>query len=691
MTRASLLLLASLAAASALGAPARRPITVEDLLATRRPGDVQVSPDGKWVAFTVAYKSLAENRDVKDIWLAPLPQGPARPFTRDGRSEHPRWSPDGSKLLVVSRRGDLDEPPQLWLWNIAKGGDPRRLTSLWGGADGGVWSPDGRWIAFTSEVYPPCTGGGTGAAIDACNRKKVDERAASKVRARIVDHLFARHWMEWREAKRTHLFVLPLSPENAEPRDLTPVDADWPTWRIGGAEDYAFTPDGAQVIVSAKPAEREAWSTNSDLWAIPTAGGAPKNLTAQNTGDDATPRVSPDGKWIAYRSQALDGYEADQWKLKLLDRQSGKVTVIGDFDDDADSFAWRPDSKGLVVTVPHHGREYLQTASITGEKGRFAAAPASGDFDLAPDGSAIAVMSGLTRPPEIYRLPPGGEPVRLTDLNTEQYRSVDLGPAPAEQWVDSGDGMKIHAWVVTPPGLAQGKKAPLITLIHGGPQGAWEDQWGLRWSAAMFASRGYVVLMPNPRGSTGFGHAFKLAISKAWDKAYGDVMRSVDAAEKLPMVQPGQTCAAGASFGGYLVNWIAGQTDRFRCLVSHDGLFDLVSMYGSTEELWFPEFEFGTYWEQPERYRRLSPSSYVQNFKTPTLVVEGELDFRVAGDQALGMFTALQRRGVESRLLWFPDEGHWVLKPRNSQLWYQTVLDWIDAHAKGKAKNSAAR
>jgi len=448
------------------------------------------------------------------------------------------------------------------------------LLAMLCAADAGVWSPDGRWIAYTSEVYPGCAG--EAAAVDACDKKHFEERKASKVEARIVDHLFARHRTEWKDGKRTHVFVQPA--QGGPARDLTPGDSDWPTFRLGGGDDIGFTPDGAQVLVSAKPAQREAWSTNGDLWAIPVQGGAPRNLTAGNPGDDASPKPSPDGRWLAWLAQARNGYESDQWKLMLMDRRSGMVSVIGDFGDDV---------------------------SLEGKVARYADSPASSDFALAPDGS-------------------------------------------------------------------------------GGPQGAWEDEWGMRWNEAAFAARGYVVLAVNPRGSTGYGRAFEEQISGDWGGlAYDDLMRAVDAAEKLPGVLPGRTCAAGASFGGYMIDWIAGHTDRFRCLVSHDGVYDLAAEYGSTEELWFPEWEMrGTPWDNPEAYRKWSPSTYAKSFKTPTLVVQGELDFRVPVEQGLGMFTALQRQGVESRLLYFPDEGHWVLKPRSSQLWYRTVLEWIDAHAK---------
>lgn len=687
----------SLSLALSTAATAARTLTPEELLQVRRPDDVQVSPDGRWVSFTLRQKSLDENRDLKDVWVAPLAGGAPRQVTRDGKSEHARWSPDGRALLVTSARsGD----PQLWLFDVAAlgsaaapgalvGGDPRQLTNLHGGAEGGVWAPDGRAVAFASDVLPACNGD------DLCNRKRAEERDASKVRARLESRLFVRHWTQWRDGRRSHLFLLPLpagaataaAPLPGPPRDLTPGDADWPTWRLGGGEEYAFSPDGSELYVSHKALAGEAWSTNSDLFSVPAAGGAPRNLTADNPGDDRTPLLSPDGRWVAFVSQRRDGFEADLWRLKLLERKTGKVTVVGDLGDSIEAFAWRRDGKGLVVTAVSKGRVYLHALSLDGKAPRLHPHPASSDFALAPDGTVVAVWSGMNRPPEVFRYDPSRpaeKPQRLTAFNQEQLAGLDLGPPPEELWVEGKDGAKVHAWLQKPPGLAEGKKVPLVVLVHGGPQGAWEDLWGMRWNPAAWAARGYAVLLPNPRGSFGYGHPFVEQISKDWGGlAYDDVLRAVDAAEKLPFVQPGKACVAGASFGGYMVDWIAGHTDRFKCLVSHAGVFDLRSMYGATEELWFPEFDIGgPYWENPEAYAKWSPSSYVSAFKTPTLVVHGELDFRVPCEQGLQMFTALQRKGVESKLLWFPDEGHWVNKPRNSLLWHKTVLDWVDAHLK---------
>ena len=648
---------------------AARPFTPEELLKTRRPEDVQVSPDGRWAAVTVRQKNLETNHDDRDVWLLSLQNGGARQFTRNAHSEHARWSPDGKRLLIV-RDG------QLWLYPL-DGGDGEQLTSLPTGADAGIFSPDGRFIAFTSDVYPEC------GADDACNKKKADEREKSGVKARIVDHLFARHWTEWKEGKRTHVLVMPASGGPA--RDVTPLDSDWPSFRLGGGDDFKFT-SANELIISSKPAQKEAWSTNGDLWHIGRDAAAPKDLTEDNPGDDAQPRPSPDGHWLAWTSQARDGYEADEWRIKFKDLRSGKVTVASLEPDEVSGIAWRRDGKGLVASVVSKGRFYLEYVAPDGTHRRFSPSPSGDDFDLAPDGTAVLVNAGITHPPEVYTQRPGGKMERLSHFNDEQYAQLDLGSLD-EMWLDSGDGAKVHSWIVRPAG-AQGRKLPLLVLIHGGPQGSWEDAWTMRWNAAVFAARGYVVVMTDFHGSTGYGEKFKEEISGDWGGLpFDDVMRATDAAEKLPDVETGRTCAAGASFGGYMIDWIAGHTDRFRCLVSHDGVYDLAASYGSTEELWFPEWEFrGPPWANRALYQKWSPSSYAQNFKTPTLVVQGELDFRVPAEQGMGMFTALQRQGVESRLLWFPDEGHWVLKPRNSKLWYHTVLDWISEHSKPSTK-----
>jgi dipeptidyl aminopeptidase/acylaminoacyl peptidase len=654
---------------------AARPFTPEELLRTRRPEDVQVSPDGRWASVTVRQKNLDENRDAKDVWLISLATGEGKQFTRNGRSEHARWAPDG-RALLISRES------QLWLYPL-DGGDPRQITTLSTGADNGVFSADGRLIAFTSDVYPDCRGGGAGSAgdgrslqggalEDACDKRHTEEHEKGP-KARIINHLFARHWTEWKDGKRTHIFIQAV--DGGAAKDVTPYDSDWPSWSLGGGDDFQFTPEN-DLVVHSKPAEREAWSTNGDLWLV-GENGIKKNLTEINEGDDAQPRLSPDGKYLAWTSQARDGYESDQWRLKIRDRRTGAEHLITLGSDDVGTIVWRRDSNGLVVSSTQKAHMVLESVKLDGTH-EIIVKDASDDFALTPDGTPVFVNAGITHPPEVFK---GATPTRLSHFNDDQYKGLDLGTIQ-DLWLDG-----VHSWIVRPAG---NQRHPLLVLIHGGPEGSWEDGWSMRWNLAAFAARGYVVVATDFHGSTGYGQKFKESIVGDWGgQPFQDIMKATDAAERLPFVEPGHTCAAGASYGGYMIDWIAGHTDRFRCLVSHDGVFDLVSMYGSTEELWFPEWEFhGPPWQNPELYHRLSPSTYVANFKTPTLVVQGELDFRVPVEQGLGMFTALQRRGVESRLLYFPDEGHWVLKPRNSQLWYHTVLDWIDAHARPRTASA---
>lgn len=657
------------------------PLTVSQLVQTARPSDPNVSPDGTRVAFTVEQNHLEDNTKHSDVYLRHLPDGTASAFTHDGHSGNGRWSPDGKLLLVTSQR-EGDGSPQLWLYEVDHPEKARRLTSLWGGADGPVFSHDAKWVVFQSQVYPDCSLPQNLPTEDRCNRERAGKMKASGVQARVVDHLFARHWSEWTDGKRKHVFSLSLEDPKAVPRDLTPGDEDWPTWRMGFPEDLAVTRDN-QVIVSHKRAATEAWSTNSDLYAVPIRGGVAKNLTADNPGDDASPLVSPDGTQVAYRSQAKDGSESDLWRLKVLDLATGRGRTVAELSDDVDTFRWMPDGAGWVVATAHQGQVRLQ--GIRAEGGREAWIPhgVGDDFDLTPKGDVVTVFSGFTRPPELFMFRRDGKLSPLTSLNEAAFAKVDLGPAPEELWVRSTDGTPVQSFLLRPPGLAPDARAPLMVLIHGGPQGHWGDSWGLRWNPALFAARGAVVLAVNPRGSTGYGVAFEAGVTHAWGgAAYQDILKSVDAAEALPFVERGRTCAAGGSYGGYIINWMEGHTQRFRCLVSHDGTYELNGMYNATEELWFMEHEFGIPWLNPAVMQKWSPSSYASAFHTPMLVVQGELDFRVPGEQGLGMFTALQRQGVESRLLWFPDEGHWVLKPKNSALWWNTVLDWVDSHRK---------
>jgi len=659
---------------------AKRPITFEDLVEIARISDPQVSPDGKWIAYVQGIVDLEANKTVRHIWLIPTEGGEPRQLTRgEGSDTRPRWCPHGKELAFMSTRGGKS---QIWIIPMS-GGEARQLTSISTEADGVVWAQKSDTLLFTSKVYPDC-------ADDDCNQKRLEERAKSKVKAQITDELLFRHWDEYRDGKYTHLFA--ISAHAGKPRDLTPGAVDSPTWFLGAPDGYAVSPDGAEVCyTSNRPGgSRTAWSTNNDLYLVPARQltGEAKNITKDNPGSDAAPQYSPDGRYIAYTSQARDGYESDLIRLRVYDRQTGKVKdLTPDFDQWVNAFAWAPDSDTIYFTAPERGRQPIFKTSVSRPKVEKVLEGVVEDLQVTSDGKALVVTrSSLTQPSQIYRAAvSGGTPTQLTHANDALMAELDLNPA--EDVTTKGAlGAEIHNLLVKPPGFDASKKYPGLMLVHGGPQGAWDDAWGYRWNAQLFAAHGYVVLMTNFHGSTGFGQKFVEQISGDWGGAcYEDVMAATDYLESLPYVDKTRIGAAGASFGGYMIDWIAGHTHRFKALVSHDGVYDNRSMYGETEELWFDEWEFkGPPWgkEGYELRERSSPSSFVQNIQTPMLVVEGELDYRVPVGQAFQLFTALQRRGVPSRLLYFPDEGHWVLKPQNSQLWYKTVLGWLDKYLK---------
>jgi len=655
-------------------AHAKRPITFDDLVKIQRISDPQVSPDGKWIAYVQGTVDLEANKTVKHIWLIPTEGGTPRQLTRgEGSDTRPRWCPHGRQLAFISARGGKS---QIWVIPV-NGGEARQLTSLSTEADGVTWSGQSDSLLFTSQVYPDCTD-------DACDQKRLEEIGKSKVKARIIDELLFRHWDSWREGKYTHVFA--VSAHGGAPRDLTPGAYDSPTFFLGAPDGYAISPDGAEVCFTSNRTGKPAWTTNNDLYLVGADGGAPKNITRDNPGSDAAPQYSPNGRYIAYTSQARDGYESDLLRLRVYDRQTGKVKdVTPGFDQWVAGFTWAPDSDTLYFTAPERAQQPVFKTSVSAAKVEKVLGGSHDELQMTADGKwLILTRSSLTQPAEVYRVAAsGGTPTQLTHVNDALIAELDMNPA--ESVLTKGAlGAEIQSLVVKPPAFDPGKKYPAVLLVHGGPQGAWDDAWGYRWNAQMFASHGYVVMMTNFHGSTGYGQKFVEQISGDWGGAcYQDLMAATDALESLPYVDKTRIGAAGASFGGYMINWIAGHTNRFRALVSHDGVYDNRSMYGETEELWFPEWEFkGPPWEKPELHEKWSPSNFVQNIKTPMLVVEGELDYRVPVGQAFQLFTALQRQGVPSRLLYFPDEGHWVLKPQNSQLWYKTVLGWLDEHLK---------
>jgi dipeptidyl aminopeptidase/acylaminoacyl peptidase len=678
----ALICVLSLALPSDAAQAARRAMTVDDLLQVRRVGDPQLSPDGKWVAYSVTVPDKAANRNRSQIYLIAINGGEPRQLTSGSTSAFsPRWSPDG-KRIAFGLGG------QIWSMD-AEGGNLKQLTSLSTGAGDPVWSPDGNLIAFVSDVYPDC-------ASDACNLQRDEQAEASKVKARTIDRLLYRHWTAWKDGKRTHIFI--VSSDGGAARDVTPGDYDAPPFSLGGPTDYAFAPDSKELAFARNTDKVEATSTNSDIFVVPVTGGEPHVLTGANRGADASPLYSPDGRYLAYRSQATPGFESDRWRLMLYDRQTNSARELTpQFDAYVEGFTFSADSKYVYFASGERGRQPLYVVPTAGGAVARLITGFNDDVQVARDGkTVIFTRSTATRPTEIFRATLQ-DPLRVADdgsaiapvthANEQFMAQFDLNAAEELTWT-GGENAKVSGWLVKPAGFQQGKQYPLVVLIHGGPQGAWNDSWSYRWNPQIWASAGYMVFMPNPRGSTGYGQQFTNDISGDWGgKVYADIMNGVAHVLSLGSVDKNRIGAAGGSYGGYMVDWIEGHNDdprfQFKALVSHSGVFNLTSMYGATEEIWFPEWEFkGTPWDNPEMYARWSPNMFVKNFKTPLLVVHGEMDYRVPFDQGLQLFTALQKMGVESKLLEFPDEGHWILKPQNSALWYNTVIGWLDQHLK---------
>lgn len=647
--------------------------SVEDLLKIRRVGDPQVSPDGKRVAFTIGDVNFDANRTVTQIYIMSSAGGDMKELTSGAASSSsPRWSPDGKKIAYVT--GD-----QLWVME-PDGDNKEQITRISTGAGGPVWSPDGHWLAFVSDVYPECT-------TDDCNKAKDEAAEKSKVKAHVTDRLLFRHWVEWRDRKRTHVFV--VASKGGVARDLTPGDFDSPPYAVADNIDYSFSPDSKELAYLRNPDKVEAISTNSDVYIVPTAGGPARNITARNKGYEDTPVYTPDGKYIIYRSQATAGFEADRWRLMAYNRSTGtSVELLRGFDQGVDEIALSPDGNTIYFTAGDRGYENVYKVPVTGGPHQKVAGNVfASNLQVAADNTFVFVSSTISAPAEIFR-GNAGSVIALTHVNDALMAQANLKPAEEVEWTGAL-GKKIHGFVVKPVDFDPNKKYPLIVIIHGGPQSAFNNNWGYRWNPQIFANDGYVVFQPNPRGSTGYGQQFTNEISGDWGgKPYVDIMNGVaEVLRRNSFIDRKRIGAAGASYGGYMVDWILGHNNdprfRFKTLVSHAGVYNLTSMYGATEELWFPEWEFkGTPWSNPAMYARWSPNMFVRNFKTPTLVTAGELDFRVPYTQSLELYTALQRNGVESKLILFPDEGHWILKPQNSAFWYHNVLDWFDKHLK---------
>lgn len=658
--------------------------TFTDMMRVRRVSDPQLSPDGKRVAFSIGEVNMAENRVVNQIYLADLEhaeRAPRQITNGKSSSSSPRWSPDGKRIAFTTGG-------QIWLMD-ADGSDKKKLSNISSGASNPVWSPDGKWIAFNSDVYPDCSD-------DPCNEKRDQDAENEPVKAIVTTRLLYRHWVEWRDKKRTHVFVMPSTGGKAS--DLTPGDFDSPPYAASSGVDYAFSPDSKEIAFLKNPDKIEAISTNSDIIVASLFDKSQRNITSSNRGYDASPVYTPDGKYLLYRSQATEGFEADRWRIMRFDRRTGEtVELTRGFDQQVDEFVVSADSKLIYFAAGLRGRERvfslpvepdlrLRTATFVKELSEISTAFASvSGLNLSADGRRLVFSSSsMTDPAEVFSFELDGKTsIAVSRANAK----LELAKPEDVEWVGAMN-KKIHGFLVKPANFDPSRKYPLIVLIHGGPQGAWMDSWGYRWNPQIFANAGYIVFAPNPRGSTTYGQRFVNEISGDWGgKAFVDIKNGVADVIKRPYIDRNRIGAAGASYGGYMVDWLLGHNNdprfKFKAFVSHAGVYNLESMAAATEELWFVKWEFkGMPWENITLYNRWSPHKFAANFDTPTLVTAGEIDYRVPIDQDLQLFTALQLKGVDSKLIIFPGEGHWILKPRNSEFWHKNVLDWFETRLK---------
>lgn len=689
-------LMALLLPALANGAD-KRAMTIGDLFRLQRVADPQISPDGKTVAYVVTRIDLPGNSSSSSIWLAPAVGGAPRPLTNTTkRDRHPRWSPDSKRILFESNRSGSS---QLWVIDIG-GGEARQLTSLSTGAGTGRWSPDGKHIAFVSAVYPDFSEKPFKES-DALNKKKADEIEQNPVKAKVFTRLFYRHWDSYVEDKRQHLFVMPA--EGGEPRDITPGDRDAvPTsMTFETGDNFTFSPDGKHLVFTAVPEKGEAWSTNCDICRAPISGGTVKweCLTKDNLAADSGPAFSPDGKKLAYRAQKKAGYEADRWELMVAAcDESGAIqeaprSVTPEFDSSVDEYAWAGNA-ALLFQADEKARKPVWLVSLQSGKVEHAEPElglhwgTSSSLSVSRDGSAAWLLASMDAPPRVYTrtvAESGQAVVNTIDPNKDTLAAIDR-PRPESVTVPGAGGTPMQMWILKPPGFDESKKWPVAYLVHGGPQGAWEDGWSWRWVPELWAAQGYVVALPNPRGSTGFGQKYIDEITGDWGgKCYEDLMKGVDYVENLPYVDKDRIAAAGASFGGYMVNWFAVNTGRFKCLITHCSVWNFDSMYGTTDEIWFDEYEHGgpPWGKNRNSYEKHSPhrkAVMLGKFRTPMLVIHNDLDFRCPIGQGHELFTALQRQGVPSRFINFPNEGHWVTKPKNSEYWHREVFAWLKKH-----------
>jgi dipeptidyl aminopeptidase/acylaminoacyl peptidase len=670
--------------ASAVAAPvAAKPFTVDDLVRLKRLSDPRASPDGRHVAFVLGETEMDENRRRSDLWLLDLgtPGATPRRLTQNPANDSsPRWSSDGKSLYFISTRSGT---AQVWRLLLA-GGEATQVTDYPRDVGALAVAPAGNRIAVSMDVFVDCTN-------LQCTKDRADAKGKQKATGRLYDGLFIRHWDTWRDGTRSHLFVASVGAEGTAgaPVDVARgLDADVPSKPFGGDEEFTFSPDGKSIVFSARVAGRtEAWSTNFDLFQAPVDGSArAKNLTADNRAWDTQPVFLANGD-LAYLAMDRPGFEADRFHVVLRDATTGKSRPItASWDRSVGRLGVTADGKQLLATTDDVGQDALYAIDVaSGAPRKLVGTGAVSEYSAAKD-FVVYALASLGGPADLHVSSlAGGAPRRLTSVNQDVLGQRTL--SEYEQFSFKGwHDETVYGFVMKPYGFKPGARYPIAFVIHGGPQVSFSNGWSYRWNPQVLAAQGYAVVFIDFHGSPGYGQAFTDSISHDWGgKPFEDLQKGLAAAlVKYPWLDGSRACALGASYGGFMVNWIAGNwPERFKCLVNHDGIFDQRMMYYSTEELWFPEWEHGgPYYDKPNEHEKFNPSSFTSRWRTPMLVIHGELDYRVPVTQGIATFTALQRRGVESRLLVFPDENHWVLKPENSVLWHRTVFEWLGSHLK---------